>query len=301
MKAFFKKLVDLIKMVGLFIKAIIKKVLNILARSLYIIMAIGYIASLAVVYHIQAPVKELNTMAIGYAQTANDSFKAYETVKNVSKLEDQIKDRIQEQYKVAEKNISTALKDVNEKKLGKEILFGTKIEDTSLVRNIKTQIKKSYDIDLSAEFKNLTSQQASNPHVAFILKLLQSEKIVMMVLLLASFAFLSPVVLACVVVTIMAKKYLKYVSNPNEANYINLIPSVYITNMVLAIVSVTVFYFNQDIGLVVAALTHLYFIKQIIDGIRLKNIGYCLSCDQKFPDELEEAKKIKAQLKPKKK
>ena len=301
MKAFFKKLVDLVKMVGLFIKAIIKKILNIMTRSLYIIMAIGYVISLFVAYHIQAPVKELNNMAIGYAQTADSSYKAYESVRNISQLEDQVKEKIQEQYKVAEKNISKSLKDVDEKKLGKEILFGAKIEDTSFVKNLKAQIKQSYNIDLSAEFKSLTRKQDSNPYIAFILNLLQSQKIVLMVLLLASFAFLSPIVLACVIITIMSKKYLKYVSNPNEANYINLVPSVYITNMVLAIISVTVFYFNQNIGVALAVLTHLYFIKQVVDGIRLKNIGHCLSCGQAFPDELEEAKKIKSQLKPKKK
>lgn len=299
MKEFFKKILNGIKIIGLFIKSIIKKILNVMARSLYIIMAIGYIVSIAVTYYAQDIVKAYNNQAIGYVKTADSSYKAYETVKDISKLEDTIKERVKEQYKVAEKNISKSIKNVDEKKLGREMLFGKKIDDTSFVKNIMAEIKKSYDIDLSKEFNNLTSQQSSNPNIKTALDLLTSEKIVMMILLLLSFPFLSPLVLGCVVITIISKKYLKYVSNPNEANYITMVPSVYITNLVLAIASIAVFYFNQNIGLAIAAIAHLLFIKKLIDGIRLKNIGYCLSCDQKFPDELEEIKKLKKQTKPK--
>lgn len=299
MKEFFNKILNGIKIIGLFIKSIIKKILNVMARSLYIIMAIGYIVSIAVTYYAQDIVKAYNNQAIGYVKTADSSYKAYETVKDISKLEDTIKERVKEQYKVAEKNISKSIKNVDEKKLGREMLFGKKIDDTSFVKNIMAEIKKSYDIDLSKEFNNLTSQQSSNPNIKTALDLLTSEKIVMMILLLLSFPFLSPLVLGCVVITIISKKYLKYVSNPNEANYITMVPSVYITNLVLAIASIAVFYFNQNIGLAIAAIAHLLFIKKLIDGIRLKNIGYCLSCDQKFPDELEEIKKLKKQTKPK--
>lgn len=299
MKEFFNKILNGIKIIGLFIKSIIKKILNVMARSLYIIMAIGYIVSIAVTYYAQNIVKAYNNQAIGYVKTADSSYKAYETVKDISKLEDTIKERVKEQYKVAEKNISKSIKNVDEKKLGREMLFGKKIDDTSFVKNIMAEIKKSYDIDLSKEFNNLTSQQSSNPNIKTALDLLTSEKIVMMILLLLSFPFLSPLVLGCVVITIISKKYLKYVSNPNEANYITMVPSVYITNLVLAIASIAVFYFNQNIGLAIAAIAHLLFIKKLIDGIRLKNIGYCLSCDQKFPDELEEIKKLKKQTKPK--
>ena len=294
MKALFTKIVDGLKIIALFVKAVIKKVMKFFARTIYIILAIGYIGALGTAYYAQDTVKEYNQMAMGYAKKADDSYRAYESVKNIDKLDDILEDKLKAQYKVAEKNISKSVKDVNEKKLAKELLFGTKIEDTSLVTNIKSEIKKSFDIDIKAEINNILKQQKSNDSINTTLELLSSGKIVFMVLLLLSFPFLSPIVLGAVVLTIMSKKYLKHFSNPNEANYITMVPSTYIVNLILALVSVGVFYFNQNIGLAIAGIAHLLFIWKLFNGILLRKMDECLSCGQKFPDELEEIKKIKA-------
>jgi hypothetical protein len=294
MKALFTKIVDGLKIIALFVKAVIKKVMKFFARTIYIILAIGYIGALGTAYYAQDTVKEYNQMAMSYAKKADDSYRAYESVKNIDKLDDILEDKLKAQYKVAEKNISNSVKDVNEKKLAKELLFGTKIEDTSLVTNIKSEIKKSFDIDVKAEIDNILKQQKSNDSINTTLELLSSGKIVFMVLLLLSFPFLSPIVLGAVVLTIMSKKYLKHFSNPNEANYITMVPSTYIVNLILALVSVGVFYFNQNIGLLIAAVAHLLFIWKLFNGILLRKMDECLSCGQKFPDELEEIKKIKA-------
>tara|TARA_Y100001960_G_scaffold89123_1_gene95637 strand:- start:489 stop:1382 length:894 start_codon:yes stop_codon:yes gene_type:complete len=294
MKALFTKIVDGLKIIALFVKAVIKKVMKFFARTIYIILAIGYIGALGTAYYAQDTVKEYNQMAMGYAKKADDSYRAYESVKNIDKLDDILEDKLKAQYKVAEKNISNSVKGVNEKKLAKELLFGTKIEDTSLVTNIKSEIKKSFDIDIKAEINNILKQQKSNDSINTTLELLSSGKIVFMVLLLLSFPFLSPIVLGAVVLTIMSKKYLKHFSNPNEANYITMVPSTYIVNLILALVSVGVFYFNQNIGLAIAGIAHLLFIWKLFNGILLRKMDECLSCGQKFPDELEEIKKIKA-------
>ncbi|HAG53501.1 MAG TPA: hypothetical protein DCL21_06925 [Alphaproteobacteria bacterium] len=298
MKAFFKKIIDILKIVGLFIKRVIKKILNFFVRTLYIFIAIGYIAAIGTVYYSQDYIKEYNEQAIYYAGQASSGYKSYEAVRNIDKI---VKQKLNERYKTAEKNISSSIKNINEKKLAQELLFGKKIEKTSFVKDIKSEVKSSFEIDISKEIKSTISQQPSHPILVKIADLFASGKLTQMVLILLSFPFLSPIVLACVVLSIMSKKYLKYFSNPNEANYINMVPSLYIVNMVLAFVAVTVFYFNANIGLAVAAIAHLLFILKVFNGIRLKNIGHCTSCNQAFPDEMEEIKKIKEQVKPKSK
>lgn len=297
-----KNIIKWLKIIALYIKKTIKVLLKAFARSLYVIMAIGYIGALATAFYAQDIVKAYNQKAIEYAKVADKSYKAYETVKNVDQLQKDVENRLKEQYKTAEKNISLSIKNVDEKDLAKEMLFkGKKIEDTSFVQNIKAEVRNSFNINLSKEFKNLTAKQGENQSISKVLDLLTSEKIVMMVLLLLSFPFLSPIVLACLILVIMSKKYLKRISNPNEANYITMVPSTYIVNMVLAITAVAVFYFNQNIGLLIAAIAHLLFIWKLYNGILLRKMDHCLSCGQKFPDELEEAKKLKAQVKPKRK
>jgi hypothetical protein len=295
-----KKILAWLKIVALYIKKVIKVLLKAFARSLYVIMAIGYIGALGTAYYAQNTVKSYNSQAIEYAKTADSSYKAYETIKNIDKLQDEVEAKLKSQYKQAEKNISASIKNVDEKDLAKEMLFkGKKIEQTTFVQNIKAEVRESFNINLSKEFKSITSKQESNSSISTILDLLTSEKIVMMILLLLSFPFLSPIVLACVVVVIMSKKYLKHISNPNSANYITMVPSTYIMNMVLAIASVVVFYFEQNTGLAIAAVAHLLFIWKLFNGILLRKMDHCLSCGQAFPDELEEAKKLKAQVKPK--
>jgi len=298
MKELFKKIIKFFKIVGLYLKRIIKKALNFLARSLYIIIAIGYIGSIALVYYSQEQIKDYNEQAIYYVGQASSGYQSYEAVKNIDKV---VKQKLQERYKTAEKNISSSIKNINEKKLAQELLFGQKIEKTSFVKNIKSEVKSSFEIDISKEIKSAISEQPSHPILVKIAELFASGKLTQMVFVLLSFPFLSPIFLACVVLSIMSKKYLKYFSSPNEANYINMVPSLYITNMILAIVAVSVFYFNANIGLIIAAAAHLLFVWKVFNGIRLKNIGHCTSCNQAFPDELEEIKKIKDQTKPKSK
>lgn len=297
-----KNIIAGLKIIALYIKKCIKVLLKAFARSLYFIMAIGYIGAICTAFYAQDIVKAYNEKAIGYAKTADDSYRAYETVKNIDKLQKNVEAKLKAQYKTAEKDISATIKNVDEKDIGREMLFkGKKIEQTTFVKKIKADIKDAFNINLSKEFKSITSKQAQNEDIGKVLELLTSEKIVMIILLLLSFPFLSPVVLGCVAAVIMTKKYLKHISNPNSANYINMVPSIYITNMILAIVSVVVFYFEQNTGLLIAAAAHLLFIWKLFNGILLRKMDECNSCGQKFPDELEEAKKLKAQLKPKNK
>jgi hypothetical protein len=293
-----KKILNFLKIISLYIKKAIKVLLKAFARSIYIIIAIGYIGALGVAFYAQDIVTAYNTKAIEYAKTASSSYQAYETVKNIDKLQSQIQDKLKTQYKVAEDNISKSIKNVNEKDLAKEMLFkGKKIEQTTFVKNIKDEIKNSFNVNLSKEFKNITASQKPNSTIAKVLELLESNKIVMMVLLLLTFPFLSPIVLACVILVIISKKYLKRVSNPNEANYISMVPSLYIMNMVLGIVSVVAFYFCSYAGLAIASAAHALFILKVVNGIRLKKMGECLSCGQKLPDELDTIKTLKAEMK----
>ncbi|MCP4355863.1 MAG: hypothetical protein GY793_09595 [Proteobacteria bacterium] len=258
-----------------FIKKIIRAIVKLITRSTYTVLTIGYILGFITVYHLQDKVKEYNNLALSYTQKATTSYQSYSAIKHIDKI---LRDQLSARYKQTERNIVNSVKNINERKLAKELILGKKIEDTSLIKGIKSEVKKGFKINASKELKKITAKQKSHPLLIKALEILSSDKLIYMVLLLLSFPAFSPIVIATAIVVLTNKDYVRPILNPNENNYITMIPSMYLTNLFLAIISVVVFYFNKDISLGIAGFAHLLFIWKLFNGILLRKTGKCLSC-----------------------
>lgn len=280
-----KKLLEKLKAFALFIKKIIKKVLQFVTRFAYIFLAIGYIGSFATAYFAQDYIKNYNSQAIYYTKKANDGFKSYEAVKNIDKI---VGSQLNRRYKETEKAVISRVNDINEKKLAQELLFGKDLKNTSLVKDVNQVLKNGFQIDTSREVRNIINKQQSHPVLTQILNIFESSTLVHIVLLLLTFPAFSPIVLGILILMMVSKKYLRKLCNPNENNYIMMLPSIYITNLLLAFACLAGFYYNMRLGIAIAVIAHVLFIWKVINGILLRNTGVCLSCGQSLEEKVAE-------------
>lgn len=285
-----------IKIIFLYIKKMIKAILGFITRFVYMLLALGYIAGLVGVYYSQPYIKNYNQSALKYSQKASQAFQSIEAIKNVDKI---LEAKLKQRYDKVEDYISRSIRQIDEKRLARELILGKKLERTTFILGIKKSVYDAFKIDISDELNKVVSEQKNHPLLNMIENILSSSKIIHMIMLLLSFPAFSPLIIILVGLGMFSKRYLKYFSSPNQVNYLTMLPSLYVTNLILAIIAVTTFYFNQNIALAIAALAHLMFIWKVLNGIRLKNIGYCLSCSQELPKEGVMIKKIRENQKRK--
>lgn len=229
-----------------------KRRYNIYVKFLYLIVAIGYIGSLATMIILKEPLQEYNTKAIQYVSLANQGLKTYGTIQEINSV---VQDQISTAYENPEAMIKGNVNKVTDS------LFDSKLFSEK-------------------ESKRKSSTSQALPNLDYLLQQLVSNKILHTILLALSFPAFSPILLIALIFTILSERHRILVLSPRASNHLIMLPSVYVTNLILAIISIATFYHFTYLGLALAIVTHLIFICQTFNGLRLKFKGFCIACGQ---------------------
>lgn len=243
---------------------------NYVIRFVYLLLLTGYIMCWLGSYHAVGPLKTYNDLAIKYvADTASgkslspEKYKEFESILTRDEQErvDYIKEQVQNTFETEDRAV-----------LENELLLGKDLTETNLYENIKKDLDSKPSLLTKESMQNIADMEEGRPFVDKYMTLLSSNKLIQGILLFLTFPAFSPLILAIVVKIMVTRIYIKSKKEiPNEV-YMEKIPSIYTTNLILAIFSIMAFFTEPVIGIIFAIYSHLLFIYQLYLGLRLKPI-----------------------------